>query len=147
MTVGQLARRSGLSPKSIRELEGRGLIHTVGRSEGNYRLFDESALWCTRTITELRGLGLTLAEIERLRDHYSAGPSEPIEWLFNQVLDEARGRLTARIEELTAMVARIDAIRRSGPGRYAAADGFACDPCLAGASAQECLAGASAQAG
>ncbi len=134
MTVGELARRSGLSPKTIWELEARGLIYAVGRSEGNYRLFDESALWCTRTITELRGLGLTLAEIERLRDSYTAGPDQPIESLFNQMLDDVRGRLTTRIEELTAMVARIDAFRRSVPGHYAAADGSVCDPCLAGKS-------------
>lgn len=127
MTVGQLARRSGLSPKTIRELEGRGLIYTVGRSEGNYRLFDESALWCTSTITELRSLGLTLAEIERLRDHYSAGPDQPTEGMFNQVLDDARRRLTARIEVLTAMVARIDGFRRSVPDHHTAAHGCGCD--------------------
>lgn len=131
MTVGQLAHRSGLSPKTIRQLEGRGLIYTVGRSDANYRLFDESALWCTRTVTELRGLGLTLAEIERLRDHYQAGREEPIEHLFNQILDDVRARLIAQADELTAKAARIDAFRRSVPGHYASSDGCLADPCLA----------------
>jgi MerR family transcriptional regulator, copper efflux regulator len=44
MTVGQLSRRTGLSVKAIRHYEALGLIYSAGRSEGNYRLFDESAL-------------------------------------------------------------------------------------------------------
>ena len=34
MTVGELARRSGLSIKAIRRYEGLGLIYSAGRSEG-----------------------------------------------------------------------------------------------------------------
>ena len=44
MMVGELADRTGLSIKAIRRYEGLGLIYSAGRSEGNYRLFDESAL-------------------------------------------------------------------------------------------------------
>jgi hypothetical protein len=65
MTIGQLARRTGLSVKAIREYEARGLIYTVGRSAGNYRLFDDSALWCAQVITGLRAVGLTVKEIAR----------------------------------------------------------------------------------
>jgi hypothetical protein len=46
MTIGQLARRTGVSIKTLREYERLGLIYTLGRSESNYRLFDESAFWC-----------------------------------------------------------------------------------------------------
>lgn len=130
MTVGQLSRRTGLSRKAIRELEGRRLIYTVGRSESNYRLFDESALWCVRTIGELRGLGLTLAQIEQLHDRYRADPEQPIEVRFNQVLDDVRARLTARIGELEATIARIDAFRSSTPRHFAGTDGSPGDPCL-----------------
>jgi len=83
MTVGQLAERTGLSHKAIRELEGRGLIYSAGRSEANYRLFDQGALWCVGAINQLRSLGLTLAEIEQLHASYlkqpdlSTGPSSP----------------------------------------------------------------------
>jgi len=120
MTVGQLSRRTGLSHKAIRELEGRGLIYTVGRSASNYRLFDESALWCARTIGELRGLGLTLAEIEQLHDRYRTDPERLIEVQLNQLLNDVRARLTVRINELQATIARIDAFRSSTPLRLAA---------------------------
>ena len=78
MTVGELARRTGLSIKSIREYEALGLIYSAGRSEANYRLFDESALWCVRMIGNLRSLGLTIKEIQELTTVYLGRPEEPI---------------------------------------------------------------------
>jgi MerR family transcriptional regulator, copper efflux regulator len=45
MTIGRLSRRTGVLVKVLREYEDMGLIYTVGRSAGNYRLFDEDALW------------------------------------------------------------------------------------------------------
>lgn len=70
MTVGTLSRRTGVPVKLLREYEDAGLIYTAGRSEGNYRLFDDEALWCVEVITSMRGLGLTLAEIRELTDIY-----------------------------------------------------------------------------
>ena len=72
MTVGELSRRTGLSIKAIREYEALGLIYSAGRSDGNYRLFDETALWCARVITEWRSVGLTIKQIKRLGDSYLA---------------------------------------------------------------------------
>jgi DNA-binding transcriptional MerR regulator len=129
MTVGELAGRTGLSHKQIRELEGRGLIYSVGRSESNYRLFDETALWCVRTIGELRELGLTLSEIERLRDHHRSGSDQPLDQLFRAILDTVRARLVDQIEDLTDTIARIDAFQASIPGHFAV-EGILADPCL-----------------
>ena len=131
MTVGELSRRTGLSRKAIRELEGRGLIYTIGRSDGNYRLFDESALWCARTIEQLRGLGLTLAEIEQLHDHYRAGEQPPIEVQLGRILDNTRKRLVARISELEATIARIDAVQTRAASERPKPSSWAHDPCLA----------------
>src|SRR6266849_2626673 len=64
MTIGQLSRRTGVPIKALREYERLGLIYTLGRSESNYRLFDEEALWCIQVIAVLRSLGLTLKEIQ-----------------------------------------------------------------------------------
>lgn len=129
MTIGELAASTGLSHKQIRELEGRGLIYSVGRSEGNYRLFDASALWCVRTIVELRGLGLTLTEIEELRDHHRSVSDRPLGQLFRDILNTVRERLVDQIADLNATVRRIDAIEDSIPGHFAV-DGLLADPCL-----------------
>jgi DNA-binding transcriptional MerR regulator len=111
MTVGELARRTGLSHKAIRELEGRGLIYSVGRSESNYRLFDETALWCVGAVAKMRSLGLTLAEIEQLHDCYLKAPDKPPSAQFARVLDRAEERIRAQIAAHQQTLRRIEAFR------------------------------------
>ena len=63
MTVGELSRRTGTPARALRASTDTGLVYSAGRSYAGYRLYDESALWCVTVIGELRGLGLTIAEI------------------------------------------------------------------------------------
>lgn len=115
MTVGQLASRTGLTIKAIRELEGRGLIYSAGRSESNYRLFDCSALWCCEVIGSLRSLGLTLKEIEQLAGVYLDRPQEPIGPRLAALLDRAERRIEERVGELEQVRERIRAFRAQRP--------------------------------
>ena len=117
MTVGALARRTGLSIKAIRQYEALGLIYTAGRSDGGYRLFDESALWCARVIERLRSLGLTIKEIYQLGSAYLSRPVQPIGPHLAALLDGAEQRIEDRITELTTVRERIRAYR----ARHAAA--------------------------
>ena len=107
MTVGDLARRTGLSIKAIRQYEAAGLIYSAGRSESNYRLFDESALWCAKVIVTLRSLGLTVKEIEELVGTYLSRPEAPIGSHLARLLDRAEDRIGTRIAELEAARRRI----------------------------------------
>jgi DNA-binding transcriptional MerR regulator len=107
MTVGDLARRTRLSIKAIRQYEAAGLIYSAGRSESNYRLFDESALWCAQVIVTLRSLGLTVKEIEELVGIYLGRPEAPIGSHLARLLDRAEDRIGARIAELEAARSRI----------------------------------------
>src|SRR5215212_1751968 len=93
MTVGGLSRRTGLSIKAIRQYEGLGLIYSAGRSDGNYRLFDESALWCAQVIETLRSLGLTIREIDQLARAYLNRPEEPIGPRMAALLDASERRI------------------------------------------------------
>jgi DNA-binding transcriptional MerR regulator len=113
MTVGQLARRTGLTPRSIRRFEGLGLIYSVGRSPANYRLFDESALWCVEIIRNLRALGLTVREIRQLASIYLDGPDESVGPLLAEQLATARRRIDARVAELNRVRDRLDVFERS----------------------------------
>ncbi len=108
MTIGELSRRTGMPVKALREYEGLGLIYTVGRSPGNYRLFDESAFWCVGVIRSLRALGLTVAEIKEIAGIYLGRPDEPIGPHLAGHLRAARARIDARIDELQQLRRRID---------------------------------------
>jgi DNA-binding transcriptional MerR regulator len=111
MTVGELARRTGMSPKAIREFEGLGLIYSVGRSEANYRLFDESAIWCVKVIEKLRALGLTIKQIQQLATVYLDRPDEPIGPRLADLLVQTEQRIEHRREQLDVIQCRIRAFR------------------------------------
>lgn len=103
MTIGVLARRTGMSVKAVREYADAGLIYTQGRSRAGYRLFAEEAVWCTQVITGLRSLGLTVAEIRALDDAGSAlGPQ------LGRLLATAKARTEERIADLQQLLARIE---------------------------------------
>ena len=108
MTIGSLSRRTGVPVKALREYEDMGLIYTVGRSAGNYRLFDEDALWCVGVITGLRRLGLTLAEIRELAAEYLRNTETPTGPRLAEMLRAVRARTEERIAELQALLGRID---------------------------------------
>jgi MerR family copper efflux transcriptional regulator len=131
MTVGQLARRTGLSVKAIRQYEALGLIYSAGRSEGNYRLFDESALWCAQVVSTLRSLGLTIKEIDELGRAYLNRSDEPIGPRLATLLDRAAQRIDDRIAELTAVRGHIREYRAEHEAALAGrpgADLFGQDP-------------------
>jgi MerR family transcriptional regulator, copper efflux regulator len=107
MTIGHLARRTGVPIKTLREYEQRGLLYTLGRSASNYRLFDEAAVWCVDLIRALRALGLTLTDIQALTALYLERPSEPIGPPLGARLQAALQRTEARIAELQALRQRI----------------------------------------
>lgn len=122
MTIGQLSRRTGVNVKTLREYEGMGMIYTIGRSAGNYRLFDESALWCVDTIRNLRSLGLTVAEIREIAGIYLGKPEEAIAPHIASRVRAARSRIDARIQELQRLRRRIDEFEAS-PATHLGATG------------------------
>ena len=131
MTVGQLARRTGMTPRSIRRFEGFGLIYSVGRSPANYRLFDESALWCAEVIRKLRLLGLTVREIRQLAALYLDRQDESVGRLLAEQLVTVRRRINARAAELEEVRDRLDVFERSHAAALAGArpiSSWAADP-------------------
>lgn len=123
MTVGELSRRTGVPIKNLRQYTDWGLINTIGRSPTNYRLYDTDALQCVHLIGQLRGLGLTLAEIrELIRTDTPSGPR------LAQLLHESRARLTRRIAELRQTLRHIDEFEANHRTELSGRDG----PCWTG---------------
>jgi len=108
MTIGTLSRRTGVPVKTLRTYEDMGLIYTVGRSPGNYRLFGEDALWCVGVVIGLRGLGLTLDEICRVAAAYLQDAGEPAGPRLATLLQAVRARTEQQIAELQERLHHID---------------------------------------
>lgn len=129
MTIGGLSRQTGVPVKTLREYEDLGLIYTVGRSAGNYRLFDAEALWCVGVVGTLRTLGLTLAEIRELAGGYLCHTGDNIGPRLAGMLEVVRARTQDRITELYQLLRRIDDFEaRAGAELAGRADFRAEDP-------------------
>ena len=129
MTIGTLARRTGVTVKALREYEDLGLIYTVGRSAGNYRLFGEEALWCVGVVGGLRSLGLTLEEIRGVAAAYLRDTGEPVGPRLAGVLRAVRARTERHIAELRERLQLLDEFERAAAAELAGrADFRAQDP-------------------
>jgi MerR family copper efflux transcriptional regulator len=124
MTIGTLSRRTGTPVKTLRAYEDMGLIYTVGRSAGNYRLFGEEALWCVGVVTELRRLGLTLEEIRVVAADYLRDSGEPVGPRLAAVLRVVRARTERHIAELRERLRHIDEFERAAAAELAGLSDF-----------------------
>jgi MerR family transcriptional regulator, copper efflux regulator len=129
MTIGTLSRRTGIPVKALRTYEDMGLLYTVGRSPGNYRLFDDEALWCVAVVSGLRELGLTLEEIRGVAIDYLQKTDEPVGPRLAAVLKAVRARTEGQIAELWERLRRIDDFEQAAAAELAGlADFRAMDP-------------------
>lgn len=66
VTIGQLARKAGVTPRAVRHYERLGLIKAPVRTEANYRLFDSDSVARLKFIAKCRSLGFSIPEIRHL---------------------------------------------------------------------------------
>ncbi|SOD83501.1 MerR family transcriptional regulator [Streptomyces sp. Ag109_G2-15] len=65
-TIGELARATGLTVRTIRYWSDEGVLPPVGRSAGGYRLYDAASVARLELIRTLRELGLGLEDVRRV---------------------------------------------------------------------------------
>ena len=68
-TIGEVARRAGVSPSAIRYYESVGLVEPERRSSGR-RLYGEVAVERLALISFAKGAGFTLDEVRQLIDGF-----------------------------------------------------------------------------
>jgi DNA-binding transcriptional MerR regulator len=149
LKIQEAAAEVGLTARSVRYYEEMGLMRPAARSEGDYRLYDESDLERLRFIKGLRDdAGFSLAEISRLledeeaRERYHAAyhatedPAERVRLLRERVASFERQAQTLRtkIDRLVAMVDDTEARRLRSLARIAEIEETAAQADLAPAS-------------
>ena len=65
-TIGELARATGLTVRTIRYWSDEGVLHPVTRSSGGYRLYDAESVARLELIRTLRELGLGLDDVRQV---------------------------------------------------------------------------------
>jgi len=109
LKVGELARHSGLTIRTLHHYDEIGLLKPSARSDGGYRLYDGADVARLHGIQALRRLGLTLAEISELLSRDGASLPAIIERQL-QSLD----REIAQATELRSRLTLVQAAMASG---------------------------------
>ncbi len=99
--IGKAAEATGLSPKAIRYYEKKGLLPARPRTEGGYRLFEESDIKRLLFIRRAKELGIPLLQIAGILDLWPGGSCEMTRPALAEVLKERIGELGAQIELFT----------------------------------------------
>lgn len=73
ITVGEAARRAGVSAKAVRLYEARGILPAAERTESGYRTYSDHDVEILRFVRRARALGLRLEEIRRILDLQRGG--------------------------------------------------------------------------
>jgi DNA-binding transcriptional MerR regulator len=71
LTIGELARRTGLPVRTIRYWSEPGVVPEATRSAGGHRLYDPAGLARLELVATLRELGLSHAEVRRVLNRKS----------------------------------------------------------------------------
>lgn len=103
-TAGQLAEMAGVSSRTIRYYDQRGLLTPAGYSESGYRLYDEDSLLKIQQIVMLKFAGFSLEEIQ-----LTLQPGQSL-W---ERLEDQKLLLLQRIQQQEEIVALLGEMEKS----------------------------------
>ncbi|HEV8535036.1 MAG TPA: MerR family transcriptional regulator [Candidatus Limnocylindria bacterium] len=111
--IGELAAKLGLTERTIRYYEERGLLESVKRLDGGQRVYTDDDLRRLKFIQKLKVLGLSLAEMQELetlyRRHRTNAKVLP---RLIELLDAHLATTSERLAELNALREEIRSYRQ-----------------------------------
>jgi MerR family copper efflux transcriptional regulator len=121
--IGEAARRSGFTVKTLRYYDRHRLLPPAARSTSGYRLYDAADLHRLEFIRQAKTLGLALSEIRQLVD--AARAHDPATRpRLRRVLDEHIELITNQISMLSRLRRELKRRRRSLPRSRSRAAGY-----------------------
>lgn len=102
LTIGEVARRTGLRPSALRYYESVGLIEAPHRRSGR-RLYDGDVLDVLRVVRLAQDAGFSLAEIRRLLHGFDRSTPASSRW---------RGLAERKLREVGALIERARRMQR-----------------------------------
>ena len=107
--IGEFGRISGVSPKTIRFYDEKGLLKPVGYSEAGYRYYDESSFVTLQRILLLRYLGMSLDQIKETVCNSSLSLEES--------LQEQKKLLNEKKRHLDRVIDAVDKVQNAEEGQ------------------------------
>jgi DNA-binding transcriptional MerR regulator len=112
MTIGDVARRTGLPVRTIRFYEASGVVPQAVRSPAGYRLYSRTDVRRLRLAARARSLGLSLPEVTALvQQAFSAECGAYLDELLERIARQ-RERTEQQLGALQQLRTSLDAIER-----------------------------------
>lgn len=122
MLIGEIARVTGLTTKTLRFYEGEGLLPPARRAANGYREYDAASIDRLDFIARARAAGLSIAQIRRILAMREPGHAPCLH--VRDVLAGQLAELDQKIRELTSLRAAVE----SSLATVASGDPADCDP-------------------
>jgi len=106
--IGQVARRSGLTPDTLRYYERLGLFPAPARTSGGFRMYPAGTFSRLRFIKQAQALGLSLDEIAELLRHLDRGGRSHCR--------RVRALLAVKLQEVDARLTKLREFRQTLQG-------------------------------
>src|SRR5512146_1449931 len=106
-TVSQVARRTGLTVRTLHHYEATGLLRPAARSDAGYRLYGEAELRRLQHIVSLKALGLRLADVRACIDADAPSLGDALARQIDRLRDAVvrQQELLGRLERLALRLA------------------------------------------
>ncbi|HSV59336.1 MAG TPA: Cu(I)-responsive transcriptional regulator [Variovorax sp.] len=97
VSIGEAARRSGISARMVRHYEGLGLLSHVARSESGYRQYSAADVHTLRFIKRSRDMGFSMEQVAELVGlwHNRRRTSASVKRVAQAHLEELEQRIAA----------------------------------------------------
>ena len=109
MKIGEMAKATGLTPKTIRFYEAEGLIESPSRTSSGYRSYNSGEVERLEFIRKAKRFGLSLAEVKSILQLHDR--SEPTCMHVRSLLDEKLARVEAALQDLLAFQVELQHLR------------------------------------
>jgi DNA-binding transcriptional MerR regulator len=111
--IGELAAKVGLTERTIRYYEERGLLESVKRLDGGQRVYTDDDVRRLKFIQKLKVLGLSLAEMQELETLYGRHHTNAkVLPRLIELLDAHLATVSERLGELAALRDEIRSYRQ-----------------------------------
>ena len=100
MVIGELGRKVGVSPKTIRYYEQAGVLPPAVRSESGYRVYSELDVRRLGLVRRARALEMTLPEMKEIVEWAGSQTCDGFQTRLQEVVRRKLGDLDQRMSDL-----------------------------------------------
>ena len=103
LTIGQVAKATGINAKTIRYYEEAGVAPPPQRSQSGYRMYSETDVRRFDLIRRARSLDMTLSEVNQLAELAGSGGCDVFQEQFQEVVRRKQEDVDRRIADLLTL--------------------------------------------